>query len=200
MVLLDLQGGGIDVLHAGTGVVLWRYTPRLPALALFPHPLVANGVVYALTQDGHLSALRENSGSTIWRVALNTTNLFPLLNMTNGVIYVSTSDGSVDALSESSGSVLWHYRGGEGRLASMTVAEAVIYLASPATGVNMIGSITVLRASDGLVLWHYTPHVPATQLAPVIVESLVLIPLQDGSVDAFGANSGSLRWRSAMNS
>ncbi len=200
MIFLNLQGGGMDVIRADTGVLLWRYTPRVPALALFPQPFVANGVVYALTQDGHLSALRASSGSIAWRVALQATNLSPLLSMTNGVIYVGTFDGSVDALSASSGSILWHHQGGEEGPVSMTVAQGVIYLTAFTTGVNAIGSITVLRAGDGLVLWRYTPHVPATQVAPVAANNLVLIPLQDGSIDALDASSGSLLWHRVMNS
>jgi outer membrane protein assembly factor BamB len=199
MVFLTLQGGGMEAVRADTGEVLWRSPLRVPAQALFP-PLVTNGVVYALTQDGHLSALRASSGSTLWRVALSATDLLPPLFATGGMVYVGALDGSVEALRASTGSVLWHHQGGEGGPAAMTVAEAVIYLASYTTGVNTIGSITALRASDGVVLWHYTPHVSATQVTPVGAENLVLIPLQDGSIDAFDARSGSLRWHRAMNS
>lgn len=201
MVYLNLQGGGMDVLRADNGVLLWRYTPHVPALHLFPLPLVADGVVYALTQDGHLYALRASDGFTVWSVALRATDLLPPLIGTGGVIFVGAYDGSIDALRESSGSVLWRHQGGEGGPASITVAQGVIYLAFYATsGVNSIASITVLRASDGFVLWRFTPHVPATQLSPAVADGLVLIALQDGSIDALRANSGSLRWHRAMNS
>ncbi len=200
MVYLYLQGGGMDVLRADTGGLLWRYTPRVPALAL-SLPLVTNGVVYALTQDGHLSALRASDGFTVWSVALHAADLLPPLIETGGVIYVGALDGSVDALRESDGSVLWRHQGGEGGPVSMTVAEAVIYLAFYATsGYNTIASIAALRASDGFVLWRYTPHVSARQLSPVEADDLVLIALQDGSIDALRASSGALRWHRAMNS
>jgi outer membrane protein assembly factor BamB len=201
MVFLNLQGGGMEVLRADTGVLLWRYTSHVPALALFPQPLVTNEVVYALTQDGHLFALRASSGSTLWRVALHATDLLPPLFATGEVVYVGALDGSIDALRESNGSALWHHQGGEGGPTFMTVAQGVVYLTFGATsGINSIASITALRASDGLVLWRYTPHVPATQLTPVVADSLVLIPLQDGSINALGASSGALRWHRAMNS
>lgn len=185
----------IEVLRVSDGSLLWHYTSPTPLAST-----VADGMVYALTQDGHLSALHASSGSTVWRVALHATNLLPFLFATGGVVYVGTLNGSVDALRASSSSTVWHYQGGERGLISMTGAQEVIYLASHRTGVNVIGSITVLRASDGFVLWHYTPQVPATQLTPVVAESLVLIPLQDRSIDAFGATSGSLHWHRAMNS
>jgi outer membrane protein assembly factor BamB len=169
---------------------------------LSQHPLVADGVVYALTQDGHLSALRVSDGFTIWRVALDATNLlFPLI-VKGGVVYVGALDGSIDALRASDGSVLWRHQGREGESVSITFTQGVLYLAFSATtsGVNLIGSITVLRASDGLVLWHYIPHVSARQLSPVEGDDLVLIALQDGSIDALQASNGVLRWHRAMNS
>ena len=200
MVYLSLQDGSMDVLSASTGVLLWRYTPRVPALDLFPLPLVADGVVYALTQDGHLYALRESSGFTVWSVALHTTDLLPPLIETGGVIYVGALNSSIYALRESNGSVLWHHQVEGGRPASITVAEAVIYFAFYTTGVNIIGSIAVLRTSDGVVLWRYTPNVYAVQLSPVVGDDLVLIALQDGSIDAFRASSGSLLWHRVMQS
>jgi len=192
---LNLQGGGMDVLRADTGVLLWQVSD----LPLLPLPLIIHGVVYALTQHGYLFALRASDGFTLWDVALNATDLLPPVIMIDGVIYVGAFDGSVDALRESDGSVLWHHQAGERGSASITVAQGVIYLAFYATsGVNIIGSITVLRASDGQVLWRYTPHVSARQLSPVVGDDLVLIALQDGSIDALHASSGALRWHRAM--
>jgi outer membrane protein assembly factor BamB len=197
MVYLMLQSGGMDVLRADTGVVLWQVSD----LPLLPLPLITQGVVYALTQHGYLYALRASDGFTLWDVALNATDLLPPVIMLDGVIYVGTFDGSIDALRASDGSILWHYQGGKGGPASITVTQGVIYLAFYATtGVNTIASITALRASDGFVLWRYTPHVSARQLSPVMGGDLVLIALQDGSIDALRARSGALRWHRTMTS
>jgi outer membrane protein assembly factor BamB len=97
--------------------------------------------------------------------------------------------------------VLWRHQGGEVGPASITVVQGVIYLTFyTTTGEDIIASITALRASDGLVLWSYTPSTSAWQLAPVVGDDLVLIALQDGSIDALHASSGALRWHRAMNS
>ena len=197
---LNLQDGRMDVLRADTGAALWSYTPHTRALRLLPLPLITHGVVYVLTRDGHLAALRTSDGFTVWRVALQATDLLPPLIETGGVIYVGALDGSIDALRASDGSVLWRHQGGERGSASITVAQGVIYFTFYATtGVNIIASIAALRTSDGLVLWRYTPHVPARQLSPVVGNDLVLIALQDGSIDALRASSGALRWHHAMN-
>lgn len=197
IVYLNLQGGGMDVLRADTGDVLWQVSD----LPLLPLPLITHGVVYALTQHGYLFALRASDGFSLWDVALNANDLLPPAIMRDGVIYVGAFDGSIDALRASDGSILWRHQGGAGGPASITVTQGVIYLTFYATsGVNTIASITALRASDGYLLWRYTSHASYSQLPPVVGDDLVLIALQDGSIDALRASSGTLRWHRAMNS
>jgi outer membrane protein assembly factor BamB len=76
----------------------------------------------------------------------------------------------------------------------------VVYFAEYANDVNLLANITALRASDGKRLWNYTPHTSYRQLLSVEGNEIVLIALQDGSVEALRADSGSLLWRRVMNS
>lgn len=199
-IFLSLQGGSVDVLHAGTGAALWRYTPHTPAARLLLPLLVTNDAVYAETQDGYLSAWRASDGVVLWHVALHIPNFLSLRSGPNGVMYVNALDGSLEALRTSNGSTLWRYQGGAGTLASITVAPDEIYLAFGASGLNSIGKIIALRASDGTVLWRYIPHISAWQVSPAVADSLVLIALQDESIAAVDARSGSLRWHRAIHS
>jgi len=201
MVFLSFQDGSMDVLRASTGILLWRYTPRLPALQLFPLILVADGVVYAGTQDGRLYALRASDGFTIWSVVLHANENLILMNVAGGVVFVAASfSNSVYALHESSGSVIWQYTGSSGGSVPIMVVQGVVYLALTTAGANTFANITTLRASDGILLWNYTPPTSYRQLLPVVGNDIVLIALQDGSVEALGASSGSLLWRRVMNS
>jgi outer membrane protein assembly factor BamB len=202
MVYLSLQDGSMDVLHADNGVLLWRYIPRIPALNLFPLILVADGVVYTGTQDGHLYALRASDGFKIWSVVLYPGDNPFILNVTGGVVFVVASlSGSVDALNASSGSVIWQHASKAGATVPITVAQGVVYLAQYATsGVNILENLTALRASDGILLWNYAPHTAYRQLLPVEGNDIVLIALQDGSVEALRASSGSLLWHRTANS
>ena len=202
MIFLSLQDGSMDVLRAGTGILRWRYRPHVPALQLFPRILIADGVVYAGTQDGHLYALRASDGFTIWRVVLHPINNLYLMNVTGGVVFMAASfSGSIDAINQSSGSVIWQYPGKAVGSVPITVVRGVVYLASNAiSGVNIFAGITALRASDGILLWSYTPHTAYRQLLPLVGNDIVIIALQDGSVEALRASSGSLLWRRAMNS
>jgi len=199
MIFLSLQDGGMDVLRADTGILLWRYIPHVPAQRLYPQILVSDGVVYAGSHDGYLYALRASDGFTIWSVTLHTNdNLIPM-NVAGGVVFVEGSlSGSVNALREDSGSVIWQYPGRAGESVPIMVVQGVVYLASyAASGVNIFASITGLRASDGVVLWSYTPQTSYKQLLPVLGNDIILIALQDGSVDALYASNGSLFWQSA---
>jgi outer membrane protein assembly factor BamB len=201
MVFLSLQDGSMDVLRADTGILRWRYRPHVPALQLFPPILVADGVVFAGTQDGHLYALRASDGFTIWSVVLHPIDNLFLMNVTGGVVFVAASfGGSVNAISQSTGSVIWQYPGKAEGSVPITVVQGVVYLAQYAIGANILLSITALRASDGILLWSYTPHTDYKQLLPIVGNDIVLIALQDGSVEALRASSGSLLWRRAMNS
>lgn len=107
LAFLNLQGGGMDVLRADTGVLLWRYTPRVPALRLSPLILIADGVVYVSTQDGHLNALRASDGKLLWSYNPHTAykQLLPVVG--NDIVLIALQDGSVEALRASSGSLLW---------------------------------------------------------------------------------------------
>jgi outer membrane protein assembly factor BamB len=197
IVYLNLQLGGMDVLRADTGDLLWQVSD-LPLIRL---PLITQGVVYALTEHGYLYALRASDGFSLWDVALDATDLLPSVIMIDGVIYVGTFNGRIDALRASNGSILWRHQGREGGLALITGTQGVIYLGFNTTsGVNTIAGIAAMRASDGFLLWRYTPHVSARQLSPVVGDDLVLIALQDGSIDALRGSSGALRWHRAMNS
>jgi outer membrane protein assembly factor BamB len=158
-------------------------------------------VVYAGTQDGHLYAFRASDGFTIWRVLLHPIDNLFLMNVTGGVVFVVAAfGGNVDALGQSSGSVIWQYPGKAGGSVPITVVQGVVYLAQYATGANILANITALRASDGILLWSYKPHTSYRQLLPLVGNDIVLIALQDGSVEALRASSGSLLWRRAMNS
>src|SRR5713101_7423657 len=116
------------------------------------------------------------------------------LPLRDGVMYAEALNGSVYVLRTSDGSILWRYQGGEGGVASLTVAQGLVYLALQA------GNIDALRASDGFVLWRYTPQVPATQLPPLVADDLVLIALQDGSIDALRTSDSTLLWHRAITS
>jgi outer membrane protein assembly factor BamB len=201
MVFLSLQFGGIDVLHAGSGNLLWRYTPRVPAPNLNPLIFVADGLVLVSTQDGHLSAMRASDGFTIWSAVLHPGEDLIPLNVADGVVYVGASiSGSVDALRETSGSVIWRYPGTAEGTAPISVVQGVVYITIYPIDANSLATITTLRASDGTLQWNYAPHITYRQVLPVDGNDIVLIALEDGSVDALRASSGTLVWHRAINS
>ena len=190
------SSGRIDALRTRDGSSLWHYISLVPFVTL---PTVADGVVYTSAQDGQFTALRARDGFKIWSIVPHATDDFFFMNVTDGAVYVgdASNNGIVEALRQSSGSVIWQSIDKSERSVPITVADGVVYLGSYTIGANILVSITALRASDGVVLWSYTPHTTYKQLLPVLGNDIVLIALQDGSVDALYASNGSLLWQSA---
>ncbi|HEY7346889.1 MAG TPA: PQQ-binding-like beta-propeller repeat protein [Ktedonobacterales bacterium] len=103
----------IDVLYAlraKDGKQLWRYeTPSFtPIIAPWSlaGPLLANGVLYFVSGDGLLNALRASDQKLLWHQRLDNPGLTPILALTDQAIFVQT-DASVLALWTSDGSVIW---------------------------------------------------------------------------------------------
>ncbi len=59
----------------------------------------------------------------------------------------------------------------------------------------MDGHLSALRASDGSVLWTYTALTPAEPLSPVVVDGIVYLNLQSGSMDVLRADTGVVLWQ-----
>ena len=68
-IFLALQAGGIAALHASNGLLLWSYTPHVPATPW--SPLVVDGLVLITLQDGSMQALHANNGALLWHRTLD---------------------------------------------------------------------------------------------------------------------------------
>lgn len=190
-IYIHLEDGSIDALRMSDGSLLWHYTQPLFISEFTPG--IEGGALYVIALDGAVCALRASDGSLLWHDALHGSTD---LSVADKMIYITTQDGSVAALQASNGSLLWQYHDGNGNAASTTVANGVAYIVSQ---VNDTNSIAALNASNGTLLWHYTlpVPVPSTQLSPIVTDGVVLLALQDGSVDAFQARSGALLWKTS---
>jgi len=126
----------------------------VPALARYSNgtqistPVVANGVVYAGTQEDKVLALRAGSGTLLWQFSDHLNGLLSP-QLVDGVLYVTANDeqpGNVYALRASDGRLLWHYKA-SASLNGTTVIDGVAYVTA------QDGTLTALRTSDGRQLW-----------------------------------------------
>ncbi len=185
------EDGTLDALHTKDGSLLWQYTPGSPFVDLSPQ--VGDGAVYAIALDGSVYALRAADGSLLWHDSLHVFTVAPTMNIAGEVVYVGIQDGSIDALRAGDGSLLWRFNDGMRSTPAVTITNGVAYIISAGD----TGRITALKAADGSLLWQAISPVPPVlfpQLALVVSHGLVLIALEDGSLDAFEAGNGALAW------
>ena len=108
------------------GKLKWNFTTGSYAAS---SPAVANGVVYAGSDDFNVYALYANNGTKLWNyMTRNTVDSSPAV--ANGVVYVGSDDGNLYALHANNGTKLWNYTTGGPVASSPAVANGVVYCAS----------------------------------------------------------------------
>lgn len=176
----DTQRTGIEAvtiaaLDIDTGHSRWRYQTQWAAFHLASAPVVADGLVFATSDEnvatatsanpptGSLIALRATDGSPAWKATIGAFAASPVVDGTT--IYVSADDFAsqtmdVLALQASTGNILWRARLGRdmttGLYSALTLANGTLYLTSNELCFDYCtaGYLIALRARDGAVLWH----------------------------------------------
>ncbi len=158
-------------------------------------PFVTDDSLYAVDQNGKLTAFDVQSGKASWTTELNK-------NITAGVsgdkdnLYVATANGEVLAISQVHGGVLW----------TSTVSSEVI--AAPVAGSDYVvvrsidGKVYALEKSTGERRWIYSYSVPALSIhgngRPLVVADGVLAGLDNGKLVALRAADGQVFWEISL--
>lgn len=166
------SGGGLHAVNGGTGATVWNVTGPSFEIA----PVQVNGVVYAISTNNQLYAVRAPStgatGVVLWHVAVRQEAMFLL---TDGhALYVGTpktssvssdAHGFVDAL-DLQGHPLWTYGYDAGDPATcamstlrgtMTVGSGFIYVSGNCQQALVVG----LRSTNGSVAFTIRSPYPA---------------------------------------
>jgi outer membrane protein assembly factor BamB len=157
---------------------------------------VVDGICYASSPNGVVSALRVSDGLLLWRHAGGTTGE-ESATVVDGVIYLSpllpfdstATTVTVDALRASDGSPLWSrtFPTDAPAFFQLTVVNKVVYIRSA------VERIDALRTSDGSLLWHYTSRSSFVSL-PSVADGIVYAGTVDGHLSALRASDGFLLW------
>jgi len=112
---------------AGNLGLRWRYFAG--SLGVASSPAVANGMVYAGSDDGSVYALNASTGALLWQFTTgNTVESSPAV--ANGMVYVGSDDFNVYALNASTGAKLWQFTTGNVVESSPAVANGLVYIGS----------------------------------------------------------------------
>ena len=159
------------------------------------NPVLADGVIYAVSSDGELAAFDAESGRERWSVDLE-------LPVSGGVgkyrdaLFLGGADGLVIKLNADDGSELWR----------ATVSGEI--LSAPQSD----GSVVVAQAYDGKLMgfdfdtgqkrWTYSNDVPVLTLrgtsTPIIYNDIAIAAFADGKVIAVSLASGSVVWEARV--
>jgi outer membrane protein assembly factor BamB len=200
----------IYAVDASSGTQKWAFETNFPVAS---SPAVANGKVYTGADDGNIYCLDAATGSQLWKTnAGGVTNC--LLNsgfsafpvrcspmVSNGKVYAGALDGNLYCVDAKNGKILWTRQTGGPILATPTIDDNSVYVASCTQPIN--GKLCKLDASTGAVIWNIdVPYVLNRTLwsgnflfaSPTVADGMVF--LRNGLLYnyAFNATTGATVW------
>ena len=154
-------------------------------------PTVANGVVYAGSDDNHVYALDAEAGGLNWRFETGGV-IRSTPTVTGGVVYVGSNDNHVYALDAETGVLLWSHDTGGWAQYSPTVSGGRVYLGAVADEAH---GIHALDAVSGDTLWvAEIPYPLNPEFAPTVADDKVYAPGEFGEFHALDASTGEPAW------
>ncbi len=159
------------------------------------NPLLADGVIYAVSEEGELAAFDADSGKLRWESELE-------IPISGGVgkyrdsLLLGGADGLVMRLSTEDGSEIWRRPvTGEVLAAPQSNGEVVVAQAYD-------GKLMAFDYETGEKLWTFSNDVPVLTLrgtsTPIIYNDFVIAGFADGKVIAVSLDSGSVVWEARV--
>lgn len=159
------------------------------------NPLLADGVIYVVSEEGELAAFDADSGKLRWESELE-------IPISGGVgkyrdsLLLGGADGLVMRLSAEDGSEIWRRPvTGEVLAAPQSNGEVVVAQAYD-------GKLMAFDYETGEKLWTFSNDVPVLTLrgtsTPTIYNDFVIAGFADGKVIAVSLDSGSVVWEARV--
>ena len=175
-------------------VLDWTATTARPRLAPgLTSPTVANGVVYAASNDGKLYAFKADTGAVLWNTCIDSSSSSPAV--VKGVVYVGSSNGKLYALNANTGSVLWSATAGYSIDSSPVVANGVVYVGSSYSVTQ--GMLSAFKADTGAVLWTVTAGI-YVNTSPAVANGVVYFVAGLSTLYAVSTTTGAPLWNAVM--
>ena len=173
----------ISPMNVSRLVLKWTATTAKPFLGSpWSSPTVANGVVYAASNDEKLYAFNATTGTVLWATCIGATT-FSTPAVVKGMVYIGTGDGKLYAFNAITGVVLWVTDTGGEVDSSPAVANGVVYVGSIEATQND-GKLYAFNATTGAELWTITAE-NYVQTSPAVANGVVYFVSGDFKVFAF---------------
>ena len=189
--------GDVVALKAADGTEIWRAKPGGP---LRGSPTIANGVVYALTQDDQLFALDQAKGAVQWAAqgTAETQGIFGVAAPAagQGTVVAGFSSGELNAYRYENGRQLW-----QDALSRTSISTSVSSIAdidaAPVIdqgrvyAVGQGGRMVALELGSGKRLWEQNLAGIAT---PWLAGEWLFVVTDDARLVCLSSSSGKARW------
>ena len=164
--------------------VAWSYDARH---LMEYSPIVAEGVVYGIDNNGEAFALKADSGKQIWRRDVATLNASAPA-YSDGKLYISNLEpGQVQALNAQNGKVAW-----KNSLPGRTESSPLVVGNTVIAGCEC-GSVYAFDKRTGKQLWS-TSVGGAVKASPAFDKGTVFVGSYGGQMTALRASNGAVRW------
>lgn len=158
-------------------------------------PMVTGDQVIAANRRGKITSFSADNGMRRWTSELDV-RLTSGISGDDGQIYVGDIDGVLHALDDQTGEPLWTAPGSSEILVPASASFGALIVRSTD------GRVVSLDPESGEVLWTVSNTPPALTLngysRPLVLESGVLLGLDDGRLLALDVNNGKPFWESVI--
>jgi outer membrane protein assembly factor BamB len=179
---------GLIAVDAKTG----RRKLGIPTARFDSAPVVADGVVYVGSRDGHLHAVESSFDPkirrtpTIWKFKTGD-SITSSVAVADGVVYVGSKDGHLYAVDVKTHQEKWRFKAGLGWSAPV-IAAGVIYVS------NADGQLYAVDTKTGREKWKFKAGDKILS-SPAVADGVVYIGSNDTHLYAVDTKSGHEKWR-----
>jgi len=159
------------------------------------HPAVGDGVVYAASNKGRISAWPVVKGKRLWRTDLDL-SLSGGVGLGAGLVAVGTDKGELIALDAETGEERWRATLSS-EILSAPAAQGELLVAQ-----TQDGKVYGLSVATGEEIWRYAVEVPVLSLrgtaGPLVTPRAVITGFANGKLVALNAATGTLLWEAKL--
>jgi outer membrane protein assembly factor BamB len=169
---------------------LWRFTKGKGLIEF--QPVLANGVLYFVRNEGQAYAVTAKNGKMRWRRKVSQLAASSPAWAANRVFITTLVPGSIKALNAQTGKLLWKKGLPSRAESSPIVINGVVYFGSEN------GTVYALRAATGKTVWTYHAG-GAVKAGLAFSQGRLYFGDYSGAVTALRAKNGSKAWSTATN-
>ncbi|PWC83855.1 pyrrolo-quinoline quinone [Azospirillum sp. TSH100] len=169
--------------------------------ALLGTPVIADGRIFAMDADSHVTALNERSGQSLWRIDTRPENerggaTGGGVAYADGRVYAATGFAEVLSLDAGSGKILWRKRIAGPVRGAPTVSGGRVLV------ITLDNQTIALSTDDGAVQWSQQGILETAGLlgaaSPAATGTLVVSPYSSGELFGLRPENGRVAWQDSL--